>query len=448
MGKLEFRGREDVGPAPAVKPDIATPDRSPAPAPARRRRRRLRPVVQRLHRWISFAAGLILLVVVLSGAALVLDPEIHRWLNADLYQSTETADPIGPQRALNAVERELPDHESADVAWERGIWKVYDADYIHAAHVDPGTGEVLGVSSEAGGVMGFLKNLHMCGLGCKEYPGFVPFLNDRVQVLGNDRHLTVGGLILALSAVILLLLCVSGIVLWWPGRRRLRRGFQVRRANRYKTNYDLHKLVGLAAIPFLALWAISGAGFELKQIGQAWYALLPGSEPGPTPAFASEPKRERAIAPEGRDREITMREAAAIGERAVPDSRLVSVSVPDPQDKASFYSVWVANGSDPYEYSLWPGGVEIRVDRYSGRAKPGYGDPTDDQPVSQTIWEEWNFALHAGVPFNPGWRSAWLVFGLAPLLLAITGITTWLIRRRGRRRKRRAKAGMPAPDAA
>jgi hypothetical protein len=51
-----------------------------------------------------------------------------------------------------------------------GSGKVYDLDYAETAHVDPGTGEVLGISNEAGGVMGFLKNLHMCGLGCKEYP--------------------------------------------------------------------------------------------------------------------------------------------------------------------------------------------------------------------------------------------------------------------------------------
>jgi hypothetical protein len=198
--------------------------------------------------------------------------------------------------------------------------------------------------------------------------------------LFDNNFLTVGGLILAVSAVVLILLCISGIVLWWPGRKRMRRGFQVRRQNRYKTNYDLHKLVGLAAIPFLLLWAVSGAGFELKQVEQAWFAVLPGDHPEPTPAFASEPKRERAIEPEGRDREVTMNEAAAIAERTVPGSRLVSVSVPDAKDKSSYYIAYVADGSDPYEYGLWPGDVEVRVDRYSGRAKLGFGDPTADPP--------------------------------------------------------------------
>ena len=446
MGILEFRRGDGEGGQP---PRSAPPDTDPQQRAAepRRRRRRLRPLVQRLHRWASLAMGLVLLVVVLSGAALVLDPEIHRWLNPELYRETESATPIGPERALASVERELPEFEAADVALEGGVWKVYDVDYAIAAHVDPGTGDVLGTANETSGVMGLLKNLHMCGLACKEYPGFVPFLNDRVKLLGNNSFLTVGGLILAGTGLLLLGLCVSGIVLWWPGLRRMRRGFQLRRKSRYATHYDLHKLVGIAAIPFLLMWAVTGIGFELKQVGQAWYALMPGDEPGPTPAFASEPKRERAVEPEGRDGEVTMAEARAIVERNFPDDRLTGLSVIDPKDKASYYAAWLAVDSDPYEYSLWPGDVEVRVDRYSGRSKLGFGDPTDDQPLSQTIWEEWNFATHAGTPFNPGWRAAWIVFGLAPLLLAITGITTWLIRRRARRRKRPA-SGHPGGDAA
>ena len=431
MGLLEFRregeSRRPTRPSPPI-PEAAA-------ATPRKRRRRLRPLLQRLHRWVSLATGIVLLIVVISGAVLVLDPEIHRWLNSGMYQSTASAEPVGPQGALAAVERELPEFEAADVVREGEIWKVYDHDYATAAHVDPGTGEVLGTASEVSGVMGFLKNLHMCGLACKEYPGFVGFMNDRVKLLDNN-YLTVGGLILGASGLVLVGLCLSGIVLWWPGLRRMRRGFQLRRANRYKTNYDLHKLAGMVAIPFLLMWAITGAGFEFKQIEQAWYALLPGGEPKPAPSFASEPKRERTVAPEARDREVTMGEAAAIVERRLPGSRLTSISVPDPKDKASYYIAYVADGTDSYEYGLWPGDVEVRVDRYSGRTSLGFGDPEDDRAASAVLWEDWQFPLHAGIPVNPGWRIGWIFLGLIPLLLAITGVTTWLIRRRARRRKR------------
>jgi uncharacterized iron-regulated membrane protein len=36
---------------------------------------------------------------------------------------------------------------------------------------------------------------------------------------------------------------------------------------------------------------------------------------------------------------------------------------------------------------------------------------------------------------NGALRIPWVLFGLTPLLLAVTGMTTWLLRRRKRRAK-------------
>jgi uncharacterized iron-regulated membrane protein len=41
---------------------------------------------------------------------------------------------------------------------------------------------------------------------------------------------------------------------------------------------------------------------------------------------------------------------------------------------------------------------------------------------------------------NGWWRVLWLLFGVTPVVLAVTGIITWLIRRGKRRRKRRRAA--------
>ena len=69
--------------------------------------------------------------------------------------------------------------------------------------------------------------------------------------------------------------------MWWPGIKRLARGLRVRRRQgTYAFNYDLHNVVGLAAIPFLVMWGFTGAHFELKQVSELWYAVLPGSAGG------------------------------------------------------------------------------------------------------------------------------------------------------------------------
>ena len=54
--------------------------------------------------------------------------------------------------------------------------------------------------------------------------------------------------------------------------------------------------------------------------------------------------------------------------------------------------------------------------------------------------------MHSGYVVNGWWRIIWLVMGLAPLLLAITGVSTWLVRRKTRKaRKKATKAGDAPP---
>lgn len=395
------------------------------------RRTRLWRFIQVTHRWTALLTGVVLLVIVISGVAVVLDPEIDKALNPSLYRSTATETPITAAEALAVVRRERPDFKANDVIWNRGHWEVYGDDYLVQAHVDPGTGRFNGIGAHDGGVMGFLKNLHMCALACEGMPGHLAFLEAKTPLLGNEE-LTVGGLIVGGSGLVLIVLCLGGLVLWWPGIKSFARGLKVRRGKgRYATHYDLHNVVGFVSIPFLLMWAITGAGFEFKQFEQAWYALLPGKVPTETEPLESKPLAGRAI---------DMGQAREIAQRKLPDYRFVSVSVPDAKEKTSAYSVWFVprNGIDPTAHALWPGTTEVAVDRYSGAAKITYGSP--DRPLTHQLWQDWQFYGHAGY-FMGAWpRLLWVVIGLAPLLLAVTGVTTWLIRRRKRRGKRRRVA--------
>ena len=419
-----------VGAAEAP-PAVERPAPEPVPVRPTRGPTRTWRLLQRLHRWTSLVLGVLLLLVVLSGVVLVIDPEIHEWTHPSLYRGTQSAEPITPGEAVAIVRRELPKEQPVDVVRNRGVYEVFlGEEYAKEAHIDPGTGKLLGVGSHQSGVMGFLQNLHMCALSCEGYPGYLSFLNAGTPLLGNDE-LTVGGLILGVSGLLLIFLAISGVVLWWPGIRRMARGFRIRRRKgTYAFNYDLHNVVGMAAVPFLLMWAITGAAFEFKQFGDAWYALVPGKAPAEYEDMTSKPGGGS----------ISIDRAEQIALAAVPGSTPVSVSVPDPKVKDSAYSIYVAHGSDPYDHGTYPGNVGVGVDRYSGKAKITYGAP--DSPVAQELWEGWSYPLHAGYFTGWGWRSPWLVFGLVPLLLAVTGVTTWWLRRRKRRRKRSRAAAM------
>jgi uncharacterized iron-regulated membrane protein len=412
----------------------AVAEAGPDTVPARRRRRRpsLRATLVFTHRWTSLLLGVALLAVVVSGVALLYEQEIDRVVHPRLHQATSSADPLTHAEALAVVRREAPAFEAGDVVDSHGVYLIYDREGVRQAYVDPGAGRLLGIDDVTDGVMGFLYNLHLCALGCKGYAGYLPFLEKPAHILGNEE-LTVGGLILAVTGLMLLRLAATGLVVWWPGIRRLARGMRVRRRHgTYAFNYDLHNAVGVAAIPFLVTWGLTGAHFELKQVSDLWYAVLPG-EPGEERVIESKPLPGRSV---------TMDQAAAIARRTVPDGRLSSVSVPE-KEKTSTYFSYLARGNDPYDHGVYPGNVGVTVDRYSGAATVTYPAQAEP-PLSVQIVDDWFYPLHAGTFVDGWWRTVWLVVGMTPLLLAITGVTTWLIRRRKRRRKRTRAAGAAA----
>jgi uncharacterized iron-regulated membrane protein len=379
--------------------------------------------LQVTHRWFSLITGTVLLLIILSGAILVLAPEIDEWTQPELYRSTPSERTLTPEQAVASLKRAEPDFVPGDVVRQRGIYEIYDLEYVKSAYVDPGTGRVNGIADRQSGVMGFLRNLHLCALSCEGYPAYIPFLAEPAPVLGNEE-LTVGGLILAVTGLILIFLCISGLVIWWRGLRRWRRGFQLRRGKgTYKLNYDLHNVVGIAVLPLLLMWAVTGAGFELKQIRDAWYAVLPGEKP---------PEFEDPVSKPG-DGRIGIDEAERIGVAQVPGSRAVSVSVPDQSAEDSAYYVYVAHGSDPYDHGTWPGNVGIAVDRYSGDAEVTYDNR---EGGIARVWEDWQYPFHAGYFMGWGYRMSWFIFGFLPLVLAVTAVTTWWMRRRKRKRKR------------
>ncbi len=119
--------------------------------------------------------------------------------------------------------------------------------------------------------------------------------------------------------------------------------------------------------------------------------------------------------------------------------------MPAEDDPTAAYTFYFAHGFDPWAESPYPGELGVYVDRHTGVAKDYYGFL--DEPTSQTLWEDWNYPVHSGFFLNGWWKIIWLVMGLAPLVLAITGVSTWLVRRKTRKARKKANKAGTAPPA-
>jgi uncharacterized iron-regulated membrane protein len=210
--------------------------------------RKGRATVLGLHRAVALLAGAGLLLVSVSGAALVFRPE----LDDAVFGGPVRVAPGGgraPVQALLAagqaahpgltlVSLAWPEHEgrAARLRLERPGGEIVEV------LLDPGSARVLGSRWLERSPLHALRALHT------------------ELYLGGRGRLVVGAL-----GLLLVLQGATGLFLWWPFTRRLPRGFTIRRGRRWRVvGYDLHKVVGIASLAFHVPVACTGALLALS----------------------------------------------------------------------------------------------------------------------------------------------------------------------------------------
>lgn len=420
---------------------IAASEPAPPPRSRQRRPEPVRRALAAIHRWIALAVGLLLLTVMTCGVPLLWGAESFRAQNADLYRPTETGDQISAGEALAVVRAAHPDFTAGSVTSDEGMYLVADQNLNLIYGVDPGTGRITGSGHYYGGFQGFMENLHAFGLSSPSYPGYVPFMANTIPDFGIAQleAMTYGSALIGILGLVLLLLAVSGIFLWWPGIKRFANGFRVRVGGTrgYVRDRDLHKLVGVVSIPFFLIWGLTGAAAQFPFIQQAWLVVTGGhTDPANVKTLNWDFASDRSASPTGEDIGV---DAAAKAARATLAGEISNSTLPVPSDPKSAYLFEISQPSgDPYAHTMLSGNGWVYVDRYDpGHVKVVWGGHGDT--ASNTFYEQVIYPSHFGWYAN-GWvRVIWAIFGTAPLLLALTGISTWLYRERRRRARRRRR---------
>jgi uncharacterized iron-regulated membrane protein len=220
--------------------------------------RRGRAAVLRLHRAVALLAGAGLLLVSVSGAALVFRPELDDAVFG-VPPAVAPGAPRAPLAALLAAGRAahpgltpvaltLPEREGrpARLRLERARPAEVVEVWLH-----PGSARVLGSRWLERSPLHALLALHT------------------ELYLGGRGRLVVGalGLLLALQGA-------TGLFLWWPFTRRPAHGFTIRRGRRWPVvGYDLHKVIGIVSLAFHVPVALTGALLALA-------AAAPPAGPG------------------------------------------------------------------------------------------------------------------------------------------------------------------------
>ncbi|MDE2904913.1 MAG: PepSY-associated TM helix domain-containing protein [Acidobacteriota bacterium] len=355
----------------------------------------LRRVLFQVHLWVGVAAALYVLVVSVTGAALVFRIHLQRAVHPKLL----TARTDGPQADMVTVLERVRD------AYPRGRLSGVDAPTTvrptHLAYVtedgrfrtvlsDPVTAEVLGELPEHS-VVRTLQDLHF-------------------DLLAGSTGRVINGI----GALCLLLLCATGPFIWWPGRAGWRRGLAVDWGRPWKrVTWELHGAVGIWTLVLTAGWAVTGAYFVFPD---QFRAAVDSVSPLTTVRPPQSNPDHRAYAPRP-----TWREMVDLARRAEPDAFVARVVLPA-TDEASFRVLFADRRPTPL------GSRHLRtvhLDQYTGE-RLSAPEPPAATPGDTVM--AWIGPLHFGNFGGPGIRAVWLVTGLAPGLLAATGLILWWTR--------------------
>lgn len=356
-----------------------------------------------LHRWLGLTVGVLLVVAGLTGSALVFADEIDLALNPRLLRVVpRPGAPRSLQGALDAVARAYPAEAATRVRMPHDAAGTYEV-WLGSApsryvYVDPYTSRVLGARRPTEFLTGWLFQLHAHALG------------------GARGERAVGANGLALAA-----LTLTGLVAWWPGRRRLRSAIVVRRgAGRARANYDLHRATGFYASALLLVAALTGASLVFHDTAERVAYAITGTRPSPRatrPSHASSVRATRGPRP-------SADALVALAVQRQPGGAISYVYVPGPGDAATFRvrqrlpGELHPNGRSTVTLDAWTGRV-LRVEN-GARAPRGGRLYAALYPIHTGAW--------GGSP------SRWLAVavGVMPTLLAATGTLVWWRRRRPR----------------
>lgn len=191
-----------------------------------------------LHRYLGLYVGALIVLVSVTGSVLVFRAEIDAWLHPEMLRVEPADEHVSIDRVAARVHDAFPDDEVRLIRLPQvpdepyKVWLTKAVD--ERVFVDPGDGALLGHWDATQTLTGTLFKLH-------------------TDLFAG----TTGIWVVGLSGLVLVLLCVSGMVLWWPGVRRWWIAVTVKWK---RFNYDLHRAGGFWTLLFVLLIALTGSG--------------------------------------------------------------------------------------------------------------------------------------------------------------------------------------------
>ena len=335
------------------------------------------------HRWLALVVTVLILIIALTGSALVFEGAMDRGLHPALWRVTPHDAPmsldtllararaVSPKAPITGIT--LPPTADRAVLLQAGATQVF---------VDPFTGVINGTRTIDEWNKTLPRRLHVL----------------HVSLMASKA----GGEIVGIGTIAALILVVTGAILWW--REKL---WRIRWSASWKRIlFDLHHSLGVFAAVILLVIATSGLFIHYESLNK----LMAKMNQSPSEPPPHQPRATGSTSP------ISVDSLYRVARAALPGARVMFLTIPPKPDVP-----FIAAMRFPEDHT--PGGrSRVYVDRFQGnvltvtstrRAELG-------TRLSNSIR-----SIHTGDVFGKPTEAIWLAAAIILATQGITGVAMW-----------------------
>jgi uncharacterized iron-regulated membrane protein len=340
-----------------------------------------------LHRYVGILVGLVIAIVGITGSLLVFEEELDRVFQP--YQIVPQSHILSQQLLVDTAQKIYPDLQVHRITMPSSPDRAYTVmmvdtnDKFTDVFLDPYNGKVLGSKPWQQTLGGWLIDIH-------------------VYLFSGDF----GGQIVGIAGVSLLVIGITGIILW-TGWRKLKIGFQLRWKSQWQIlNYDLHNVGGIVSALLLILIAVTGAAMIYWTPLEAGLRWLTQISPPPKVASTVLPGKPS----------MNVDALLNIAQERFPTAEPYKFYPPKKPDET--FKVWLRLlGESEFTQDL-----NLEFDRYTGTLLK-QDDARQYNIVDRILKAQYTF--HVGHYGGIITKIIYFLVGVAPLGLFITGGVIW-----------------------
>lgn len=219
-----------------------------------------------LHKYLGLVTGIVVFVVAITGCCWAFKEEIESFLGDSVQITLQDQPILTPTQAKTFAKEVFPDQSIHGVLFEHGAQPVevifYDAEpeFYQSVFLNPYSGEVIEVKDHMSGFFAFILKGHIRMWLPKE----------------------IGEQLVSASVLIFLLIIISGIVVWFPKKRKnldQRLKFKWKKTTKWKRkNYDLHAITGFYICSLAFVLAFTGSVISYNWLKYVVYKSIGGEK--------------------------------------------------------------------------------------------------------------------------------------------------------------------------